>query len=94
VSGRDFDPATTKIKRSKVGNMGNDRLHARRNQLGKDTILHPGQFRGRMEWAYKVAELSSIEGELVGRGELERGYTRSANPAADPETPPGYDPNK
>lgn len=92
MSGKDFDPATKSVKRNRVGNIGSDRLHARRNQLGKDVLLNPGQFNTRHNWVMRAAELSAIEGELVGRGELERGYSKSANPAAEPVHPPGDDP--
>lgn len=83
----DFDPATTKIRRSRVGNIDSDRLHARRDRLGADVHLNPGQFSSRMDWAYKALELTAIETELEGRGEISNRYTASKHSSLPVEPP-------
>lgn len=65
-----YVPPSTKIRRSKVANIGPFRLFQRRQFLIHQVRNEARTFESRMEWMYKVAELAAIEQELVARGLL------------------------
>jgi hypothetical protein len=63
-------PATTAIKRSRVGNIDNDRLTRRAEHLGTTVLTPPGgrAIESRTEYAARAAELVAVEDELEARG--------------------------
>lgn len=63
-------PATTAIRRSKVGNIDTDRLFRRRSVLALTVRHFARSFEQRHDWVVRVAELVAIERELVARGDL------------------------
>jgi len=65
-------PATTSIKRSRVGNIDTDRLNRRRAHVIELVTVRVAEIDQRIEMVQRAAELSAIEVELVRRGELAR----------------------
>ena len=74
-----YVPATTAIRRSRVCNIGNDRLIRRQHHL-LDMLVESRQFSTRMNFAVRAAELWEIERELVTRGVFDtEGITQCRN---------------
>lgn len=64
-------PATTAIRRSRVGNVDTDRLMRRRAFLHDLCIVNGGRtLATRMDFAMRAAELTAIETALCDRGDL------------------------
>lgn len=74
-----WDPTFVKynvpIKRSKTGNIPNDRLYRRRSHLIWKITTEGASFPNRIDFVMRAAELRYIEDELVNRGCL-NGKTR------------------
>lgn len=64
-----FVPASTPVRRSRVGNIDTDRLSRRRGFV-IELLADGANFEVRIEFAQRVAELAAIERELMQRGEL------------------------
>lgn len=67
MSGADFDPRTTRIRRTRTKNIEDDRLLMRRDWLTTSVKTRAHEYDTRMDWATKVAELAAIEDELDRR---------------------------
>jgi hypothetical protein len=63
-----FVPANVAVKRNRVGNIDVDRLARRWAFLVGQVHFQSGDFRSRMDWAMRAAEMSAIQRELVRRG--------------------------
>lgn len=56
------------VKRNRAKNIDSDRLMRRWAWLVGAVLMNSGQFRSRMDWAMRSAELSAIQQQLVDRG--------------------------
>lgn len=67
-------PASTAVKRNRVGNVDSDRLSRRRLFLIDLLYMRSREIETRVEFAYRAVELHAVEAELLRRGDLAGGY--------------------
>ena len=61
-------PADVAVKRNRAKNIDNDRLMRRWFWLAGAVFVNSGQFRSRMDWAMRAAEMTAIQQVLADRG--------------------------